>query len=68
MTLMGRTSCLCPSKQEPLLETFKELAASLDLDGLKAATSRLARAADDDPAVSCRDSQGKWWRRSARRF
>ena len=41
-----------PSKQQPLLETFKELAASLDLDGLKAETSRLALAADDDPPLA----------------
>ena len=48
----GENFLLLPSKQQPLLETFKELAAALDLDGLKAETSRLARAADDDPPLA----------------
>ena len=41
-----------PSKQQPLLDAMKTLAASLDLEGLSLEASRLAQAADDDPPLA----------------
>ena len=41
-----------PSKQQPLVETMRALAASLDLDGLNIEISRLERATDEDPSLA----------------
>ena len=41
-----------PGNQQPLVETIRTLASSLNLKGLEIEISRLARAADEDPSLA----------------
>ena len=48
----SETFIILPGKQQPLVDTIRSLASSLDLVGLKVELSRLTRAADEDPALA----------------
>ena len=48
----GDTFVPLPSKQQPLVDTIRSLAASFDLPALRDEIDRLTRAADEDPALA----------------
>ena len=48
----GDTFVPLPSREQPLVETIRSLAASFDLPGLRVEIDRLTHAAEDDPSLA----------------